>query len=207
MVAMVGNWQSNCVADYDGGALYIAARHGDIEGTYVLAMHMSTDAAIIYGREVLGEPKKHGETDIRRRGNRMSGWLAKDGVRLIEIEADLHTDLGPDQVTGANFNYKALPATDGNGLEHDAVLTLAEFDVDLWVNREGTGSLTLNGTPHDPFDEIEIVSVKRATYVEGDLIARARSLAVIPADEFLPYFHARAYDWSLMDTEGVLSGS
>lgn len=207
MVAMVGRWQSNCVADYDGGALYVAARHGDIEATYVLAMHMSTDAAIIYGREVLGEPKKYAEMDIRKRGNRMSGWLGKDGVRLIEIEADLHTDLGPAQETGANFNVKALPATDGNGLEHDAVLTLAEFNLDLSVNREGTGSLILRGTPQDPFDEIEVVSVNRATYVEGDLIAKARSLATIPAEDFLPYFYARAYDWSLLDTEEVLSAS
>jgi acetoacetate decarboxylase len=34
--AMIGRWRSNCVADFDGGAIYVAARHGDLEGDYVL---------------------------------------------------------------------------------------------------------------------------------------------------------------------------
>ena len=55
MVAMVGRWQSNCVADYDGGALYVAARHGDIAAAYVLAMYMTTDHAIIFGRDLFGD--------------------------------------------------------------------------------------------------------------------------------------------------------
>src|SRR5438105_14087760 len=73
--AMVGRWQSNCVGDYDGGALYIAARYGDVEGTYVLAMYMSTDAAIIFGRDLFGEPKKQSTSGLHRSGTSMTGWV------------------------------------------------------------------------------------------------------------------------------------
>ena len=200
MVAMVGRWQSNCVADYEGGALYVAARHGDIEATYVLAMYMTTDQAIIVGRELFGEPKKQCTTGLNRGGDRMTGWVERHGVRLIELEAELPTDNGPGETAGANFNVKAWPSCTGEGLEDDAILTLAEFDLKLTASREGTGSVRLRGTPHDPLDEIEVVSVVRATYIEGDLLARARPLARIPASEYAPYAYGRMDDWSLLDT-------
>jgi len=40
----VGRWQSNCVADYEGGSVGIAARYGDIEANYLIGMYMSTEA-------------------------------------------------------------------------------------------------------------------------------------------------------------------
>jgi Acetoacetate decarboxylase (ADC) len=43
ITAMVGRCRSNCVADFTGGAIYVAARHGDIGAPYVLAMFMDTD--------------------------------------------------------------------------------------------------------------------------------------------------------------------
>jgi hypothetical protein len=43
VTARVGRWRSNCVADFAGGAIYVAARHKNIEAAYVLAMFMDTD--------------------------------------------------------------------------------------------------------------------------------------------------------------------
>lgn len=205
VVAMVGRWQSNCVADFAGGAIYVASRFRDVEGLYVLAMFMDTDAAIIFGRDLFGEPKKQARSDLRRRGTRFRGWVERHGTTLIDIEADLTTDLGPEQVQGVNFNVKATPSSDGVGLEGDAVLTQAEFDNDLWVNREGEGSLSLKGTVHDPLDEIEVIELVRATYIEGDLIASCRSVASIPADDFVPYAYGRLDDWRALDTETTSS--
>jgi acetoacetate decarboxylase len=199
--AMVGTWQSNCVGDYNGGSLYVAAKYGDIEADYVLAMYISTYSAITFGREIFGEAKKMGTGALTRKGSRMSGYVERDGVRLIELEADLQTDLGPSKSKGTNFNIKTVPATDGRGLEDDPMLTLAEFDVEMHANREGSGSVVLRGTSHDPLDEIEVVKVLKATYFEGDLIGQARNLARIPAADFLPYYYARQDDWSCLDTE------
>jgi acetoacetate decarboxylase len=201
VTAMVGRWQSNCVGDFTGGALYVAARFGEIEADYVLAMYMDTFESIAFGRELFGEPKKQAATRLHRRGSHAVGHVERHGVRLIELEAELGENTGPVQVKGANFNVKALPATDGVGLEDDAVLTLAEFDNPLDVVREGTGTVRLRGTVHDPLDELEIVEVLRATYIEGDLISRARSLIRIPAEDFLPYALGRMDDWSALDTE------
>jgi len=198
--AMVGRWQSNCVGDFDGGAIYVSARYGDIEGMYVLAMYMSSDQAIIFGRDVFGEPKKQSLNSLHRQGSRMSGWVERGGVRLIELEGDLTADLGPAEGRGSNFNFKAVPAANGEGLEDDAVLTLADFELSLTTSREGAGSVRLRGTVNDPLDEIQIADVKRATYVEGTLDASCRALTRVPAKDFLPYAYGRLDYWPALDT-------
>ena len=198
--AMVGRWQSNCVGDFDGGAIYVSARYGDIEAMYVQAMYMNSDQAIIFGRDVFGEPKKQSVNSLHRQGSRMSGWVERGGVRLIELESELTADLGPAEGRGSNFNFKAVPAADGEGLEDDAVLTLADFDLSLTTNHQGAGSVRLQGTVHDPLDEIQIVDVKRATYVEGILDASCRALTRVPAKDFLPYAYGRLDYWPALDT-------
>src|SRR3954463_10596718 len=115
--AMIGRWQSNCVGDYNGGAIYVAARHDGIDGDYVLAMYMEGDAAIIYGRDVFGEPKKQASSALYRRGDHFHGWIERHGQRLIELNAELGTDLGPSETEGINYNFKARPSADGVGLE------------------------------------------------------------------------------------------
>lgn len=197
----VGRWQSNCAGDFEGGSVYIAAKYGEIEAAYVLAMYMSTDQAIIFGREVFGEPKKHAAMGMNRRGTGMAGWVSRHGVRLIEIDADLGPDLGASEGRSADFNIKALPATDGRGLEDDPILSIAEYDVSLRVNREGTGSVVLRGTKHDPLDEIEVRQVLKSVYIEGDMIGRARNIGRIPAGAYLPYYYGRTDDWSQLNTE------
>ena len=101
ITAMVGRWRSNCVADFAGGAIYVAARHKNIEAAYVLAMFMDTDQAIMFGRDLFGEPKKRATSDLRHNGVSFHGYVERFGVRLIDIRAELTTDLGPATVQGA----------------------------------------------------------------------------------------------------------
>jgi acetoacetate decarboxylase len=203
VTAMVGRWRSNCVGDFAGGALYVAARFGHIVGDYVLSMWMDGDQATIYGRDVFGEPKKIAASRLHRSGRQMSGLIERHGVTLIELSADLDPDSGPGESAGVNFNVKARPAADGVGLEEDAILTVAEFANQVRVSREGSADLMLRGTAHDPLDEIAVSEVLRGSYMEGDLHARARSVARIPAADFVPYHYGRMDDWSALSTEGT----
>lgn len=203
LTAMIGRWQSNCVADFYGGAIYVAARHQGVEGKYVLAMYMDDDVPMIYGRDLFGEPKKLARSELYRRGDQHSGWLERNGVNIIELRADVPEDLGASEGEGVNFNFKARPAANGIGLEEDAILTQASFHSVVRVAHVGTGSLTLRGTVHDPLDEIPIVSIVSAAFVECDLIASCESVATVPGDVFAPYHHGRHDDWSALDTESA----
>lgn len=204
--AMVGRWSSNCVGDYAGGALYLPTRYRDIEGEYVLAMYMTTDAAILYGREVFGEPKKQCTTGLTVNGDHVTAHIERGGTRILELDARLTDDLGPRRAAGSNFNIKAIPSCDGQGLEDDAVLTLAEFDVDLTAHQTGNGTVTLRSTPHDPLGDLPVLGVVTAVWQEGDLFARARRLTKIPAQQFLPYAYGRIDDYSLLNTEQTPAG-
>jgi acetoacetate decarboxylase len=201
VTAMVGRWQSNCVGDFYGGAIYVSARHEGIDGQYVLAMYMDNDVPTIYGRDLFGEPKKLATSALHRSGETFSGRLERGGVRLIELHGHLTTDLGPFDAEGVNFNFKARPAANGIGLEEDAILTRATFQTHARVAREGAGSVVLRGTVHDPLDELPVRQVLRAAYVECDLIASCEAVATVPADVFAPYHHGRHDDWSALDTE------
>ena len=203
VTAMVGRWQSNCVGDFYGGAIYVAARHDGVEGSYVLAMYMDGDVPMIYGRDLFGEPKKLARSGLHRRGDAFSGWVDRGGVRLIELHADVPEDLGASEGEGVNFNFKARPAANGVGLEEDAILTRATFQSSVRTARQGSGSVVFHGTVHDPLDEIPVVSVLRGAYVECDLIARCESIATVAAERFLPYHHGRHDDWSALDTESA----
>ena len=116
---------------------------------------------------------------------------------------ELPTDLGPSEGEGVNFNFKARPAANGIGLEEDAILTRATFQTIIRKARTGSGTLSLRGTVHDPVDELPIVSIAGASYVECDLIGSCRSVTTVPADVFLPYHHGRHDDWSALDTESA----
>jgi len=47
-----------------------------IEASYCLAMPMSTDVAIIFGRELFGEPKKQGRVSLESDGDVMPRRLS-----------------------------------------------------------------------------------------------------------------------------------
>ncbi len=203
VLAMVGRWQSNCVADFAGGSIYVAAQHEGVVGEYVLAMFMDGDVPTIYGRDLFGEPKKIATSGVMRRGDHFRGWVERGGVRIIELQGQMEKDGGAFEAEGYNFNFKARPAANGVGLEEDAILTRAHFDIVGTASLEGAGSVVLRGTTHDPLDEIPIRAVQKATYVECDLIGACASMATTPADVFLPYHYGRHDDWSALDTEAA----
>jgi acetoacetate decarboxylase len=202
VTAMVGRWQSNCVGDFAGGALYVAARWEDLEGGYVLAMWMDSDRATIYGRDLYGEPKKLARSALHRSASRVTGHVERDGVRLLDLAGELEYDLGPSETERRGFNVKARPAADGSGLEEDAIVTSVVNRDTRRVHLTGPGAVRLTGTAHDPVDELEVVEVLGASYVEGDAAATNRRVGTIPAAAYLPYFHGRhADDWTALDTE------
>src|ERR1700754_2618506 len=139
MRAMVGRWESNCCGDFAGGTVYIPCAHEGLEGEYNVAQYMDGDAPTIFGRDIFGEPKKMASATLRARGDSMRGEIARHGVPLISLEAELGPDNGPVEATRESYNIKSRPAADGRGLEEDAILTQAHYEIRGRVTREGEG--------------------------------------------------------------------
>lgn len=196
----VGRWRSNCCGDFAGGAVYLAAEYGGIAADYVLTMFMDQDSPLIFGRDLYGEPKKIAAASLYRQGSTYTGVVERKGVELIRIEATVGEDKGGSQGVGRNFNVKALLSADGTGLQSAPEVTLAEFDTRIGSQRHGDAVLTLKGTRHDPLDELEVVEVKGARFVEADMKATCRPLGLLDPDAFLPFAYGRMDDWSDMVT-------
>jgi acetoacetate decarboxylase len=196
----VGRWQSNCLGDFAGGALYLSARHEGVEGFYALVIYMDSEPPLTFGREVFGEAKKLARSGLFRDGSEVHGWVDRNGVRLFDLRADLHTDLGPATTERHTFNYKARTAASGVGLQEDAILTRTHFATTSRRREEGTATVALGATVHDPLDEIEVVEVQRAVYAQDHSAPTCEAVATVPAAAFLPYHHGRADDWLMLDS-------
>ena len=202
VTAMVGRWgRSNCVHAFAGGALYVQAKHKDYVGDYCLAMPMSTDAAIIFGRELFGEPKKQATTTLERKGNTITGSCVRHGKPIISLAATMEKTESTTESGFVNFHYKYLPKSDGQGLEWDPMLVMATFKTKVTLAEKGKGTLTLGNTVHDPLGEIEIVQLLSASYTEGDIYSRCQTLAQINAAEFMPYAYGKIDDWTALNNE------
>jgi len=86
----------NCVGDFYGGAIYVAARHEGLDGDYVLAMYMEATSDDLRPRPVR-RAKKLARSGLHRRGEQFNGLIERGGVRLMELRADLDEELGASE--------------------------------------------------------------------------------------------------------------
>lgn len=206
MSAMACRFAGGSCGSFAGGAVYIAARRGAYEGNYTLAMYMNNDNAMLFGRDIIGEPKKLAEVEYAVNGALASGRVSRGGATLIAIDAELNAEAGKEPITAYDFNYKMALAADGIGLAADPQLTLAQLDLKVARHRTGTASLRLGGTVHDPLHEIPVRELLGARLIEADFDARCRVLATVPAADFLPYAYGRMPDWSVFFRERASRG-
>ncbi|MCR6030150.1 hypothetical protein GGQ22_01665 [Nocardioides sp. zg-579] len=200
LTVQVSRWRSNCVGDFAASAVYVSASHAGVAGDYVLTMFMDDDVPLLFGRDLYGEPKKIGTSTLWRNDGHMSGVLERHGHRLVEIEADLGPDRGPVEVLGRNFNVKYELEPGGGALAGPPTLMMAEFGQRTTVVRKGPATLRLTGTVHDPLDELEVVELRDAVYVETGMKATCVPLGAMDADAFLPLALGRSDYWPALGT-------
>ena len=196
VLVRIGQYRSNCVGDFSGAGIYLPARFEDVTGIYAVTMFMDTDAAVNFGRETFGEPKKLADVRFKHGARTVSASVRRHGIELIAANAELGEDSGAASLTSWAFNVKSWTAADGIGLECDAILTQTRFETELRVNQGCDGSLTLRSTVHDPLGDLTLGRVNRVNYFEGDHSTFATSVAMIPAATFLPFAYGRNDDWS-----------
>ncbi|MDS0476979.1 acetoacetate decarboxylase family protein [Natrinema sp. 1APR25-10V2] len=192
--------RSNCVGSFRGGGIYVRARHDGHVGEYCLTMPMSTEAAITWGRELFGEPKKKAAVSLERDGSEVSGRVTRNGESIIEIDATLKTERQPEPSSQTVYHYKALPDATGRGFQFDPTLVRVTLNSDLNAYESGTGSLSL-GSPDGPLGDLEIESVLGASYTEADLRTTQENVTTVDPESFLPYAYGtgRSNDWPELD--------
>src|SRR6202050_4080283 len=188
---------SNCVGAFAGGVVDVRARYKGVEANHCLAMPMSTDVAIIFGRELFGEPKKQGRVRLESDGDVVRGSVERFGIPYIQLEGRFTENIpitGP--VFSDRFHFKFMHAANGKGLEFDPIIVQAHFRNQFKVMKRGEGRVCLKTSAHDPLGEIEIVNPMGASYSEGDIYAEAKAIGTVSAEKFLPYAFQNIDDYS-----------
>jgi len=162
---------------------------------------MTTEAAVVGGRETYGEPKKIAEIDFQKDGNAVSCSVTRMGVPYMELRGTVGESLGPREFTEYAYCFKALPACEqGKTFDGDPLLVRLEWRHKQQAAHRFDGEVILRESPFDPVADLPVRRIVRMEYEEGSTQSNGSVLRSIPGQWLLPFLHQR-YDDPL--AEGV----
>jgi len=74
---------------YCEGSLFVRAQFDGVAGNYCLAMPVTRDTAMAFGREEFGYPKKMANIKFRRSAHSVRAQVERHGIRFFEVRARL----------------------------------------------------------------------------------------------------------------------
>jgi acetoacetate decarboxylase len=182
---------------FGAGTFAVHARHEGVDGDYALVMPMTTEQAVVGGRETFGEPKKLAEIDLVRDGDAVRGSFTRMGTRFLEISGRVTAEATPTpDRTRTSFYFKFLPSPSGKGFDGDPLLVYcrrAEKTRTLWTV---DGTVTLNESRFDPVADLPVGKLRSIELAERSSVQTGEIVASIPADWLTPYVHQRYDDLS-----------
>ncbi|MCP3983339.1 MAG: acetoacetate decarboxylase family protein [bacterium] len=182
-----------------GSAIFgVRTRYDGTEGIYLITMPMTTEQAVVPGRETYGEPKKIADIDFSVEGDRVCSKVTRMGVPYLEVQGTLGESLGARKLTDFGFCYKALPSCEqGAGFDSDPLLVQLEWKhTHSDVRKIDNGELILRESPFDPVVDLPVRRIVSMEYEEGSSESNGRVLRSIPGDWLLPFLHGRYDDSS-----------
>lgn len=180
---------------FAAGTFAVSACHEGTEGWYPLLMPMSTEMAVISGRETFGEPKKLADMELERDGNRVRGTVTRMGTTIVEIAgAVIGAREAPPDAERVDFYLKFLLAPDGDGFDSDPALVLCRRLESTRKLENVDGEVVLRDSPFDPVADVPVRSVVEMTLAERRSTQTGEIVARVPGKQVLPYAHQR-YDF------------
>ena len=184
------------MAGYVFGAGYfaVAANHEGRPGEYPLVMPMTSERAVIGGREVYGEPKKIGEVVLEVDGEHVSGTMSRHGITFVELRGRLAERLDPPpERTKTDFYFKLLPAPDGKGFDAEPSLVYCYKTERARTLTRVEGEVVLRDSDFDPVADLPVVRLVEMHHGERQTDQRGEIVSRVPAEWLAPFVHQR-YD-------------
>ncbi len=170
-----------------------------IEGIYLVTMPMTTEQAVVPGRETYGEPKKIAEIDFVQEGDRVSSKVSRMGLpAYLEVSGTLGESQGPRQFTEYGYCYKAFPSCEEGGtFDTEPLLVRLEWKHDQSEVRPiANGELILRDSIFDPVADVPVRKLVSMEYEVGSTKSNGKVLRSIPGDWLMPFLHQRYDDTS-----------
>jgi acetoacetate decarboxylase len=186
---------------FGAGYFAVRARHEGRDGEYPLVMPMTTEQAVIGGRETFGEPKKLGEVTLVRTGDDVVGRMTRMGVTFVEVSGRVVERLAlPPERTKTDFYFKFLLNPDGKGFDSEPALVYCYKTEQVRLLERVDGSVVLRESPFDPVADLPVRRLVEITYAERASQQRGEIVSRVPSEWLLPYVHQRYDDLSPLGT-------
>jgi Acetoacetate decarboxylase (ADC) len=178
-----------------GAAIFGAsAVYDGVEGLYMITMPMTTEGAVVGGRETFGEPKKLAQIDFQWSDESVGATVTRHGVPYLELRGRRGAPKNATRFTEYAYCYKCLPALEkGKGLEFDPLLVRLTWEHALDKVADVAGEVILRESMLDPVVDLPVRRLVSMTYEEGRSRSSGTVLTSVPAAALLPYLHQR-YD-------------
>ena len=182
-----------------GSAIFgVKASYEGVEGIYLVTMPMTTEQAVVPGRETFGEPKKIAAIDFRKDGDRVHCEVTRMGMTYLEGDGKVGAPLGAREFVEYGYCYKAFPACEKTrAFDGDPLLVRLEWrhkHSGAWKLDEA--ALKLYDSPFDPVADVPVRRLVTAEYEEGSAESNGRVLRSIPGEWLEPFLHQRYDDTS-----------
>jgi acetoacetate decarboxylase len=178
-----------------GAALFgVAATYEGTEGLYLITMPMTTEGAVVGGRETYGEPKKIAAIDFSRDGADLTATVTRQNVPYLQVKGRIGESTEARKFTEHAYCYKCLPALARDKvLEFDPLLVRLEWHHEFPEVRPFDGDVILTESPFDPVVDLPVRRMVGMTYEKGTTQSSGQVLRSVPAEWLVPFLHQR-YD-------------
>jgi acetoacetate decarboxylase len=161
---------------YGESAVQLPARHPatGTDGAYSPFLFVESDAAIAAGREIYGQPKKHGEIDLEPDGDVLVGRLRRNGDEVLRARTPYkETEGGPEDLERhasfrTNLNLKVVPSVDGSGAALRQLTARELADVEIHEVWRGPASIEIRPNDEAPLHLLPVREVVEAFHWRVD---------------------------------------
>jgi acetoacetate decarboxylase len=182
---------------FGAGSFSVHARHDDVDGDYALVMPMTTEQAVIGGRETFGEPKKLAEISLARDRHDVRGSFTRMGTTFLEITGRVTGEETPTpDRTRTSFYLKFLPSPSGKGFDGEPLLVYCRRDEKTRTLWGVDGEVILRESRFDPVADLPVRKLRSIELAERSSIQTGEVVTAVPADWVSPYVHQRYDDLS-----------
>jgi acetoacetate decarboxylase len=182
--------RTNLGPGYREAALFIRCKYQGEAGSYCLSMPITNEARMHNGRDIFGLPKKMADIHLERDGDRVKGWVERNGIRFVQIHAHLTGTLPEMPPMGPTFLFKAMPRIDLTpGFDGPVLLCSQQTEIAAQTLDIGAGELILKPSGDDPWAEIESSQVQAAFFLVSDnTMLPGRVITEVDPEGYLPHY-------------------
>jgi len=158
VVTLISYPASATFESYNELVVLVPVQVDGTQGNYVPYICVTTDEALIAGREIAGFPKKIAQITWEREGTRFRGSVTRRARTILTVEGTVQGPMPSEGVPGRGsagnptINYKLIPDPAG-GIEVEEI-TKTQLDVVPREQEVGQARLRLQPSEFDPVSDL-----------------------------------------------------